>query len=110
MNVMPNQEERVLITARGYERLSRELDRLQEEERRRLSGLLHEARGDGGLDDNPMLIELLDERAQLEGRIATLEGRLAEELETETPVPVVIAPPRDRRPQPRYAASGALRR
>ena len=39
-----------------------------------------------------------------------LESRLAEELETETPVPVVIAPPRDRRPQPRYAASGAQRR
>jgi nucleotide-binding universal stress UspA family protein len=39
-----------------------------------------------------------------------LESRLAEELETETPVPVVIAPPRDRRPQPRYAASAALRR
>jgi nucleotide-binding universal stress UspA family protein len=39
-----------------------------------------------------------------------LESRLAEELETETPVPVVIAPPRDRRPQARYAASGARRR
>ena len=77
MSVTPNQEERVLITARGYERLSRELDRLQEEERRRLSGLLQEARGDGGIDDNPTLIDLLDERAQLEGRIATLEGWLA---------------------------------
>lgn len=77
MSVTTNQEERVLITARGYERLSRELDRLQEEERRRLAGLLQEARGDGGLDDNPTLIDLLDERAQLEGRIATLEGRLA---------------------------------
>ena len=39
-----------------------------------------------------------------------LESRLAEELETETPVPVVIAPPRDRRPQPRHAANGARRR
>lgn len=77
MSVTPNQEERVLITARGYERLSRELDRLQEEERRRLSGLLREARGDGGLDDNPALIDLLDERAQLEERITTLDGRLA---------------------------------
>jgi transcription elongation factor GreA len=77
MSATPNQEERLLITARGYERLSRELDRLQEEERRRLAGLLHEARGDGGLEDNPTLIDLLDERAQLEGRIATLEGRLA---------------------------------
>ena len=77
MSVTPNQEERVLITARGYEMLSRELDRLQEEERRRLAGLLNEARGDGGIDDNPGLVDLLDERAQLEGRIATLEGRLA---------------------------------
>jgi nucleotide-binding universal stress UspA family protein len=39
-----------------------------------------------------------------------LESRLAEELETETPVPVLIAPPRvrrTRRPQPRMEVHGA---
>jgi nucleotide-binding universal stress UspA family protein len=39
-----------------------------------------------------------------------LESRLAQELETETPVPVLIALPRTRRPRMRQAASGARRR
>jgi nucleotide-binding universal stress UspA family protein len=39
-----------------------------------------------------------------------LESRLAQDLETETPVPVVIAPPRARRARTRKAAAGARRR
>jgi nucleotide-binding universal stress UspA family protein len=39
-----------------------------------------------------------------------LESRVAQELMTETPVPVLIAPPRTRRPQKREAANGAQRR
>ena len=39
-----------------------------------------------------------------------LESRLAQELETETPVPVLIAPPRTRRPQAPEAANGVPRR
>ena len=39
-----------------------------------------------------------------------LETRLAQELEAETPVPVLIAPPRARRPRTRQAANGAGRR
>ena len=39
-----------------------------------------------------------------------LDSRLARELETETPVPVLIAPPRTRRPRKRDAADGASRR
>jgi len=39
-----------------------------------------------------------------------LESRLAEELESETPVPVLIAPPRARRPQRRLAAEEGRRR
>jgi nucleotide-binding universal stress UspA family protein len=39
-----------------------------------------------------------------------LESRLAQELETETPVPVLITPPRTRRPRARQAANGARRR
>jgi nucleotide-binding universal stress UspA family protein len=39
-----------------------------------------------------------------------LESRLAQQLETETPVPVLIAPPRTRRPRGRQAASEARQR
>jgi transcription elongation factor GreA len=70
-------DERVLITAEGYEQRCRELDRLRNDERQRLSDLLRDARGDGVLDDNPVLVDLLDDHAQLERRIATLEARLA---------------------------------
>ena len=77
MSVSADENERVLVTPRGYERLSRELDRLRDAERRRLSGLLLEARADGDLDDNSTLVDLLTEQAQLEGRIAMLEIRLA---------------------------------
>jgi transcription elongation factor GreA len=38
---------------------------------------LREARSDGDFDDNPALVDLLDEQAQLERRIATLEAQLA---------------------------------
>jgi nucleotide-binding universal stress UspA family protein len=39
-----------------------------------------------------------------------LESRLAQELEAETPVPVLIAPPRTRRRRARQEANGAPRR
>lgn len=77
MSVLLTGEERVPMTAAGYEQRCRELDRLRNDERRRLSGLLRDARGDGALDDNPTLLDLLDEQEQLERRIAMLEERLA---------------------------------
>lgn len=77
MTVATNDDDRVLVTAEGYEERCRELERLRTDERRRLSGLLREARGDGGADDNPALIELLDEQALLERRIAIVETQLA---------------------------------
>jgi transcription elongation factor GreA len=77
VNVPPNGEERVLITRKGYNVRRRELERLENDERRRLSELLRAARNDGDLDDNPMLIELLGEQAQLEQRIAKLAAELA---------------------------------
>jgi transcription elongation factor GreA len=73
-----NGEERVLITRKGYNVRRRELERLENDERRRLSELLRAARNDGDLDDNPMLLELLAEQAQLEQRIAKLAAELAE--------------------------------
>src|SRR5689334_17907263 len=86
MAVSPN-DDRVLITAEGFEQLHRELERLRTTERRRLAELLREARGDGVLEDNPTLIELLDERGRLEARIAMLEAQLA--------LAEVAPPPRD---------------
>jgi transcription elongation factor GreA len=77
VNVRTNDDERVLITAEGYEQRCRELERLRNEERRRLAGLLREARGDGDVEDNPTLLDLLGEQARLEERIATLEEQLA---------------------------------
>jgi transcription elongation factor GreA len=72
-----NDEVRVPMTAEGLEHLRRQLDKLQTVERRRLSELLREARVGGALDDNPTLVELLDDQARLERRIATLEAQLA---------------------------------
>ncbi|HSC74315.1 MAG TPA: GreA/GreB family elongation factor [Gaiellaceae bacterium] len=89
MTVLVTDEERMPITAAGYERRSRQLERLRTAERRRLSGLLREARGEGALDDNPMLVDLLDEQAQLEQRIGVLEAQLA--------AVEIVSPPSDGR-------------
>lgn len=77
MTVLLTDDERVPITAAGYVQRRRQLDRLRTVERRRLTCLLREARGEGALDDNPMLVDLLDEQAQLEQRIGVLEAQLA---------------------------------
>jgi transcription elongation factor GreA len=67
----------LLVTAEGYERLRRELETLRGEGRRTMGERLREARADGHLEDNPALFDLLEEQAQFERRIATLEARLA---------------------------------
>jgi transcription elongation factor GreA len=67
----------LLVTAKGYERLRRELETLRGEGRRAMSERIREARADGHLEDNPALFDLLEEQSQLERRIATLEARLA---------------------------------
>ena len=67
----------VLVTAEGYQRLCSELELLRTEGRRATSDRLREARDDGHLEDNPALVDVLEEQAQLERRIATLEERLA---------------------------------
>ncbi len=65
------------ITAEGFERLQRELLALSGEGRRELVERLRDARSDGDVADNPALLDLLDEHAQLERRIALLESQLA---------------------------------
>jgi len=70
---------------------------LRNEERQQLVRLLREARTDGTLGDNPTLVDLLDEQAQLERRIATLEAQLAG---------AQVAPP----PRDGHAAVGSVLR
>jgi transcription elongation factor GreA len=84
-----NDEDRVLMTAEGLERLRRRVERLKTDERRRLRELLREARADGALEDNPTLADLLHEQAELEDRVAMLEVQLA--------LAEVAPPPRDGR-------------
>jgi transcription elongation factor GreA len=67
----------LLITATGYEDLRAELERLRGVIAPELSERLRDARQDGHLADNPPLFDLLEEQAQLDQRIAVLEGQLA---------------------------------
>ena len=66
-----------LVTARGYELLREELAKLQSLGRRQMSERLSQVRQDARFDDSSALSGALEEQAQLESRIATLEGRLA---------------------------------
>jgi transcription elongation factor GreA len=66
----------LLVTAEGYERLCLELEWLRTEGRRTMSERVREAREDGHLEDNPALMDVLEEQAQLDRRIAILEARL----------------------------------
>ena len=67
----------LLITAGGYEVLRAELEALRGHIGPELSERLRDARQDGHLADNPPLLDLLEEQAQLDQRIALLEARLA---------------------------------
>ena len=67
----------LVITAQGYEDLRAELEILRGGVARELSERLRDARQDGHLSDNPQLFDLLEERAQLDGRIAVIEAQLA---------------------------------
>ena len=66
----------VLVTAAGYAQLCAELEALRTVSRQELSEQLRDVREDGD-PDNPMMFDLLEEQAQLEGRIALLEAQAA---------------------------------
>jgi transcription elongation factor GreA len=70
-------DDALLVTADGYEALKQELLDLTSNSRREMAERLREARLDGDIADNPALLELLEEQAQLESRIAALSGNLA---------------------------------
>jgi transcription elongation factor GreA len=65
------------VTAAGYERLQSELATLRTDGRREMGERLREARKDGDLANNPTVFDLLEEQAELERRIAVLEGHAA---------------------------------
>jgi transcription elongation factor GreA len=67
------------VTAKGYEQLCAKLAALQTIRRAAITEQLREARADRD-PDNPMLFDLLEEQAQLEGRISLLEGQVAAAL------------------------------
>jgi len=65
------------ITAEGYELLHSELETLRTDGRREMSERLRETRAGAPSDDNPALFEAFQEQAQLERRIAVLEGHVS---------------------------------
>jgi transcription elongation factor GreA len=69
-------DDELLATAEGYRQLRAELAALQGDARGAITEQLREAREDGD-PDNPMLFDLLEEQAQLEGRISLLEAQIA---------------------------------
>lgn len=80
-------EDDQLITAAGLDRLRDELETLRGAGRLELAERLREARNDGDVADNPVLLDLLEEHAQVERRIAVLESQVATAR--------VVAPTRD---------------
>ena len=66
-------EDGTLITAGGLARLEQELEGLRDVGRQELAERFRTARNDGDVAENPALIDLLEEHAQLERRIAVLE-------------------------------------
>ena len=66
----------VLVTAVGYAQLRAELEALRTVRRGQVSEQLRDVREEGD-PDNPLLFDLLEEQAQLEGRIALLEAQVA---------------------------------
>jgi nucleotide-binding universal stress UspA family protein len=111
-------------TGNGEESITMKGDRTAAERR------LAELARDHGIDEGAGRRVAVGDSATLLGQIASeeaadvivvgartrgwgrrgLESRLAQELETETPVPVLIAPPRTRSPRTRQAANGTSRR
>jgi transcription elongation factor GreA len=67
----------LVITTEGFERLSKELDRLRSEERRRVADRLRRATmTEANLAQNMEYLDAREEKIQLEHRIALLKGKL----------------------------------
>jgi transcription elongation factor GreA len=67
----------LVITSKGFERLSIELDRLKSEERRRVAERLRGSKtGEANLAQNAEYLDAREEKMRLERRIALLQERL----------------------------------
>lgn len=66
----------VVVTADGYRKLCAELETLRTVRRQELTEYVRDARADRD-PDNPMLFDLLEEQAKLEGRINFLDAQVA---------------------------------
>ncbi|OIP97763.1 MAG: transcription elongation factor GreA [Syntrophobacteraceae bacterium CG2_30_61_12] len=69
--------QRVPITKAGYQRLKRELERLQKEERPRVIQAIEEARAHGDISENAEYEAAKEKQGMIEGRIADLTEKLA---------------------------------
>lgn len=77
MSAVPAGSDRdVLVTPYGYEQLVGELRALRTVRRPELAEQFRQARTDADAD-NPVIYDLLEERAQLESRISVLEEQVA---------------------------------
>ncbi len=69
--------EAIYLTIDGYKRLKEELDKLKNEERRRVLEKVAEARSHGDLSENAEYDAAKEEQNQLELKISTLERKLS---------------------------------
>lgn len=69
--------EKVVLTREGYEKLAAELQFLKTKKRKEVADQLEFARGLGDLRENSEYETAKHEKSKLEGRIASLENRLA---------------------------------
>jgi len=69
---------RTPITKQGYERLKREIERLQREERPRIILAIEEARGHGDLSENAEYEAAKEKQSLIEGKIQDLSAKLGE--------------------------------
>ncbi len=65
------------ITRAGYERLKKELERLQREERPRIIQAIEEARGHGDLSENAEYEAAKEKQALIEAQISDLSDKLS---------------------------------
>lgn len=69
---------RTPITKQGYERLKKEIERLQREERPKIILAIEEARGHGDLSENAEYEAAKEKQSLIEGKIQDLSAKLSE--------------------------------
>lgn len=70
-------DDAVLMTQEGYDKLSNELKKLRSEERYKIAHRIEEARSFGDLSENAEYAAAKDDQAKLEGKIQMMEYQLS---------------------------------